>query len=287
MSRRVMLLTLAALAAVGHAWSGALADPPGQTRYPARPAQDGALSLVLNLPAFRLDVRSGARTVRSYRVAIGTRRYRTPLGRFGVSSVELNPWWYPPDSEWARRERVTPPGPGNPMGRAKLNFHELYFLHGTPLEESLGSAASHGCVRMASRDALELARLVLGAARPDVSAAEIDAAERSRRRTRRYALFAPVPLTIEYRTAEVRGDTLELHPDVYRRERATLRTRALEALRQAGVAEERIDPRELDATVRAGRREHVRVALQEILLPPGALPAGDATPEPSPVQRTP
>lgn len=238
-------------------------------------ATDSALSMVLNIPAFRLDVRTGDGLVRSYTVAVGSRRYRTPTGRYAVSSVELNPWWHPPDSPWARRETVTPPGPDNPMGPAKLNFHELYFLHGTPWEQSLGSAASHGCVRMARADVLELARIVLTATRPDVSAADVDAAEADPRRTRRYALRRPVPLTVEYRTAEVRGDTLELHPDVYRRERTTLRSRALEALRQSGVTVDLIDTAKLDSLVRAGRRGHARLAIEQLLVPPAALPAPD------------
>jgi hypothetical protein len=250
------------------------ANPPcSGPEAPAAP--DSTLSMVLNIPAFRLDVRNGDGLVRSYTVAVGSRRYRTPVGRYAVSSVELNPWWHPPDSPWARREKVTPPGPDNPMGPAKLNFHELYFLHGTPWEQSLGSAASHGCVRMARADVLELARIVLAATRPDVSAADVDAAEADPRRTRRYPLRRPVPLSVEYRTAEVRGDTLELHPDVYRRERTTLRSRALEALRQSGLTVDLIDTQKLDSLVRAGRRGHARLAIDQLLLSPAALPVPD------------
>ena len=227
-------------------------------------APGGGLSLVLNIPAFRLDVEDGAGERRSYTVAVGGRRFRTPVGRYQVSSVELNPWWHPPASRWARREKVAPPGPDNPMGRAKLNFHELYFLHGTPAEESLGSAASHGCVRMANRDVLALARRVMALARPDVSPAELDAAATDRR-TRRYVLRTPIPLEIGYRTAEVRHGALELHPDVYGRERTPLRARALDALRRAGVREDLVDPERLDSAVRAGRRRHVHVALDQLV----------------------
>ncbi|HEU0078712.1 MAG TPA: L,D-transpeptidase, partial [Longimicrobiaceae bacterium] len=170
--------------------------PPLPLPDTVRDAEQTGLSLVLNLPAFRLDLREGGELVRSSTGAVGSRRYRTPLGRFAVHRVELNPWWYPPPSPWARRDTVTPPGPRNPMGRAKLNFHELYFLHGTPQEQSLGSAASHGCVRMANADALDLARRVMAAGRPDVAAEEIEALARNHRRTRRYALQRSVPLQI-------------------------------------------------------------------------------------------
>ena len=268
MSWMIPFAVAAALAADPACAADDVSPPAGSSAHAS-----GALALTLNLPAFRVDVRDGAGVVRSYTVAIGSRRYRTPVGRYRVSSVELNPWWHPPDSEWARKEKVTPPGPDNPMGRAKLNFHELYFLHGTPQEASLGSAASHGCVRMASRDALELARVVLARGRPDVTAAEIDAAERDPRRTRRWVLDAPVPLEIAYRTAEVRDGALELHPDVYRRERTSLRARALDALRAAGVAADSVDTARLDSLVRAGRRGHVRLPLAELVR--GAEPLPD------------
>lgn len=250
---------------------------------PAAAAADtAALSLVLNVPAFRLDLLDGPAVVRSYPVAVGSLRYRTPLGRFAVHRVELNPWWYPPPSPWARRDTVTPPGPRNPMGKAKLNFHDLYFLHGTPQEQSLGTAASHGCVRMASADALDLAGRVLGAVRPDVPAQVVQAAAHDRR-TRRYPLSRTVPLEIVYRTAEVRDGALELHPDVYRRERTAARTRALDALRAAGVDVGRVDQERLAEAVRTGRRGHTRVPLDELLLPAvrDPPPAAGAIPNPA------
>jgi hypothetical protein len=86
----------------------------------------------------------------------------------------------------------------------------------------------------------------------------VDSAEADHRRTRRYALRTPVPLETEYRTAEVREGALELHPDVYGRERTTLRSRALAALRGAGFPEFWVDTAQIDSAMRAGRRGHVR-----------------------------
>jgi hypothetical protein len=104
------------------------------------------------------------------------------------------------------------------------------------------------------------------------------------RRTRRWELRTPVPLEIVYRTAEVREGVLELHPDVYGRERTPLRERALDALRQAGVAEEMIEPVRLDSLVRAGRREHVRIEIDGLFRapePPPVGPPGDSLPAPA------
>lgn len=255
-----MLSTIAAAFLAG---VSATCVAPGAPRLSPAPSPD--LTLTLNIPAFRVDVREGGHVVRSYTVAVGSTRYPTPTGRYRVFSVEMNPWWHPPDSPWARKEKVTPPGPRNPMGRAKLNFHELYFLHGTPQQASLGSAASHGCVRMDNDDAVELARRVLSASRPDISAALFDSLVANHRRTRRFELAPGIPLEVQYRTAEVRDGVLELHPDVYRRERTRLRDRAFHALTAAGVDSVSIDPVRLDSAARAGRRHHVRVPLADLM----------------------
>ncbi len=82
----------------------------------------------------------------------------------GVESVVA-----PPASAWAKKEQPMPPGPGNPMGRVKLNFRPLYFLHGTPVPSSMGSAALHGCIRMHIADAIALARDVLAAGGVDTA----------------------------------------------------------------------------------------------------------------------
>jgi murein L,D-transpeptidase YcbB/YkuD len=78
----------------------------------------------------------------------------------------------PPDSEWARAEQPRAPGdPANRMQGVKIYFSEpAYFIHGTNDPESIGSAASHGCIRMEVGDAEDLARRLMehgGAAKSD------------------------------------------------------------------------------------------------------------------------
>ena len=111
----------------------------------------------------QLRVMRGDELVQSYRVAVGTSKYPTPTGEFAIGRVIWNPRWVPPESEWAKDKSPKEPGdPDNPMGKVKLFFQEPdYYVHGTDAEESLGQAASHGCVRMANRDVVELARLVM------------------------------------------------------------------------------------------------------------------------------
>ena len=98
-----------------------------------------------------------------YDVAVGKKSYPTPEGSFSIRKVIWNPSWVPPDSKWARGKSKKGPGdPDNPMKRVKMFFKEPdYYIHGTGDEESLGTAASHGCIRMSEEDVTRLAQLVM------------------------------------------------------------------------------------------------------------------------------
>jgi hypothetical protein len=229
------------------------------------------LAITINIPAYRLDVRDGD-SAWSYRVAVGQRRYPTPRGSFRVQEIVWNPWWVPPPSDWARQVSVTPPGPDNPMGRVKMRFVEPVFVHGTPLERSLGSAASHACVRMANADAIALARLVHRRATPQVPEVVLDSALADSARTRRFVVTRLVPVTVRYDVAEVRRDSLLVYPDVYRLGRE-LRGEAMRALASAGADTLRVDSTALGALLRAGRRRAAAASLSH-LLPRAAVAAG-------------
>jgi len=100
-----------------------------------------------------------------YNVAVGTAKYPTPTGTFRIHRIVWNPGWVPPASPWARGKRARGPSdPGNPMKVAKIFFKEPdYYLHGTGHVESLGSAASHGCLRMHPDDVAELGAALMQA----------------------------------------------------------------------------------------------------------------------------
>ena len=100
---------------------------------------------------------------RSYVVATGTPRYATPKGNFQVTLKRFRPTWVNPDpTGWGRSlPRSIPPGPGNPLGTRALNINAPGIrIHGTSNVRSLGTAASHGCIRMAMSEVEELFELV-------------------------------------------------------------------------------------------------------------------------------
>jgi murein L,D-transpeptidase YcbB/YkuD len=207
MNRRSALLGLL-LAAPLTAQSG---EAPG--------APSSGLRLDLNIPENRLRVYDGDSLIRSYRVSVGTPGHDTPDGEYTVQRAEWNPSWRPPERAWARNRQFTPPGPNNPMGRVKLFFAPLYYLHGTADTAAIGRPASHGCVRMLNRDVIALARLLHQRASPTVAPGEIDGILRRPSQTRWSTFGAPVPLSIRYQPIVARGDTLHIYEDVYHRSR--------------------------------------------------------------------
>jgi lipoprotein-anchoring transpeptidase ErfK/SrfK len=123
---------------------------------------DGPISLKVDLSERQLYVLEGGEVIQTYGVAVGTSSHPTPQGSYRIGRIEWNPSWVPPKSWWARKLRPRAPGdPRNPMQGVKLYFREpAYYIHGTNDPASIGTAASHGCLRMRVGDAKELANLV-------------------------------------------------------------------------------------------------------------------------------
>jgi hypothetical protein len=87
-------------------------------------------------------------------VATGQSAYPTPLGHYEIVVMWRNPWWYPPNSAWAKGEKPVPPGPGNPLGTRWMGLSASGVgIHGTPNSGSIGYSLSHGCIRMYISDA--------------------------------------------------------------------------------------------------------------------------------------
>jgi lipoprotein-anchoring transpeptidase ErfK/SrfK len=145
---------------------------PTDGALPAATANTGPLRLEVSVSERRLRVMQGDEVVKTYPVAVGQPKHPTPRGSFAIRRMVWNPRWVPPDAGWAKGKKPRAAGdPQNPMGRVKLFFSEPdYYIHGTENHESLGQAESHGCVRMANDDVVELARLVMergGQPRPE------------------------------------------------------------------------------------------------------------------------
>jgi hypothetical protein len=145
------LITLGGTAAFHHRAAAAVAgDPP-------------AIRLEADISERKLYIKSGDSTLEVYDVAVGKGSKPTPKGDYSIRKVIWNPAWIPPDQPWAKRAKPQAPGAkGNPMKLVKMFFQEPdYYIHGTGDLESLGEAASHGCLRMDPDDAYRVARYLM------------------------------------------------------------------------------------------------------------------------------
>jgi lipoprotein-anchoring transpeptidase ErfK/SrfK len=105
--------------------------------------------IVIRRGSNQLYLYNGMKPWRTFTVATGQAIYPTPLGKFDVVVKWKDPWWYPPDSPWAKGAKPIPPGPGNPLGTRWMGLSAPGVgIHGTPDPASLGYSASHGCIRM-------------------------------------------------------------------------------------------------------------------------------------------
>jgi len=106
-------------------------------------------SIVVNRGNRTLTLYRDQRQVRQFRVAVGTPSHPTPRGLFRIIQKQRNPTWFPPDSPWAKGLGPVPPGSGNPLGTRWMGTSAPAIgIHGTPSSWTIGTAASHGCIRM-------------------------------------------------------------------------------------------------------------------------------------------
>ena len=109
--------------------------------------------------AFTLRVYKHLKLAQSYRVAVGQQGLETPAGLYHVQNKAIDPAWHVPHSPWAGKlaGRVIPGGaPDNPLKARWLGIYDGAGIHGTSELGSLGSAASHGCIRMAVPDVMKV-----------------------------------------------------------------------------------------------------------------------------------
>ncbi len=114
--------------------------------------------LVVDRSNFQLRLYKNLKLDKTYTVAIGAQGFDTPTGLYAIQDKEENPVWHVPDSAWAGSlaGKDIPPGPENPLKARWMGIYNGAGIHGTTDTGSLGSAASHGCVRMAIPDVIDL-----------------------------------------------------------------------------------------------------------------------------------
>jgi lipoprotein-anchoring transpeptidase ErfK/SrfK len=120
-------------------------------RYPA--------IIIVNRSTFKLSLYKNLKHHKTYTVAVGKAGMDTPAGRYTIQNKAENPAWNVPNSDWAgdlAGKVIAPDDPRNPLKARWMGIYNGAGIHGTDSIGSLGTAASHGCVRMAVPDVIEL-----------------------------------------------------------------------------------------------------------------------------------
>lgn len=107
---------------------------------------------------FTLRLWKHLKLAKEYTVAVGMEGLETPEGLYHIQEKEENPVWHVPNSAWAGSlaGQTIPPGPADPIKARWMGIFEGAGIHGTEETYSLGHAESHGCIRMAIPDVIEL-----------------------------------------------------------------------------------------------------------------------------------
>jgi L,D-transpeptidase ErfK/SrfK len=113
-------------------------------------AEGGTRRLVVSLADRKIALFEDGRVVKVYPIAVGKHSTPSPNGNFHIVSRVLKPTYYHPG-------KAVPSGPANPLGTRWMGLgYKGYGIHGTNRPNSIGKAASHGCIRMRNQDVEDL-----------------------------------------------------------------------------------------------------------------------------------
>ena len=114
--------------------------------------------ILINRGGFQLSLYKNLKLAKTYPIAVGQVGLETPAGLYNIENKAVNPAWHVPNSDWAGSlaGTVVPPGPSNPIKARWMGIYAGAGIHGTDATGSIGTNASHGCVRMLIPDVVEL-----------------------------------------------------------------------------------------------------------------------------------
>lgn len=178
--------------------------------------------VVVNIPAFRMDLFQNGSLVKSYKVGIGYPEFPLPFGLRKAQTVIFNPSWTPPDSPWVAKMKNATPGetiePGskdNPLGPIKIPIGSPSLIHGGKSPAKIGKFASHGCVGMTNAQVKDFAMLLMQAANNQVSETAIAQYLEDKTKTKTVKLGQVIPVELRYETIVLEDGKLHIYKDVY------------------------------------------------------------------------
>jgi lipoprotein-anchoring transpeptidase ErfK/SrfK len=234
--------------------------------------------VVVNAPAYRMDVFKDGKLVKTYKVGIGYPEFPLPQGLRKADTIIFNPTWTPPDEPWVKGKfepgkKVEAGSKDNPLGPVKIPIGLPSLIHGGKSAARLGGFASHGCVGLTNPQVQDFSVVLAGIGGGQLTPEDVAGYARNREETKQVKLSSAVPVELRYETIVVEDGRLHIYRDVYDKGTNTEENlrRVLEAF---GVRLEDLSEQE---------RAQVTQALQAMARDAQGNPAdGQPTPTPTP-----
>jgi lipoprotein-anchoring transpeptidase ErfK/SrfK len=178
--------------------------------------------VVVNIPAFRMDLFEDGSLVKTYQVGIGYPQFPLPQGLRKAQTIIFNPTWTPPDSPWVADMKNITPGETveagsklNPLGPIKIPIGLPSLIHGGKSPAKIGKFASHGCVGLTNAQIKDFAMLLSKASDTNISEQTINAYLGEKDHTQTVKLEKTIPVELRYETIVLEDGKLHIYRDVY------------------------------------------------------------------------
>jgi hypothetical protein len=178
--------------------------------------------VVVNIPAYRMDLFKNGSLVKTYKIGIGYPEFPLPQGIRSADTVIFNPTWTVPDESWAAEmknvsvgETVEAGSKNNPLGIIKIPIGLPSLIHGGKQPAKIGKFASHGCVGLTNPQIKDFAMRLAQVSDTQIPAGEVEAYLQQKTRTREVKLNETIPVELRYETIVVEDGQLHIYKDVY------------------------------------------------------------------------
>ena len=195
---------------------------PEDTVLPGPNAIPKDTRIVVNIPAFRMDVFKEGSLIKSYKIGIGYPEFPLPTGLRKAQTIIFNPTWTPPDEPWVAKmkdvsvgEKVAAGSKLNPLGPIKIPIGLPSLIHGGKSPAKLGTFASHGCVGLTTAQVQDFAKLLAQMSGSEISDSALKSYFSDKTKTRVVKLDRVVPVELRYETIVVEDGKLHIYRDVY------------------------------------------------------------------------
>ena len=178
--------------------------------------------VVVNAPAYRMDLFQEGKLVKSYKIGIGYPEFPLPSGMRKANEIIFNPTWTPPDEPWVESSNNVKAGETvkagdklNPLGPIKIPIGLPSLIHGGKNPAKLGTFASHGCVGLTNKQVQDFSLDLAKISGLELTKEDVANYAKQKTETKNVKLGKSIPVELRYQTIVVEDGKLRIFRDVY------------------------------------------------------------------------